>query len=59
VTASRISATSVSDSAGGFSQNVGFLRAAAAMTCSRCTCVGVTITIASTSLSSINASGSV
>ena len=57
--AAFISATSASDSAGGFSQNVGFLRAAAAITCSRWMCVGVTMTIASTLWSSISASGSV
>ena len=37
---SCIAATSSSDSAGGFSQNVGFFRAAAAITSSRCVCVG-------------------
>ena len=57
-TAACIAATSVSDSAGGFSQNVGFFRAAAAITSSRCVCVGLTITIASTAGSSIIASGS-
>jgi len=43
-----IAATSSSASAGGFSQNVGLRRPAAAITSSRCVCVGVTITIAST-----------
>jgi hypothetical protein len=57
-TASCISATSSSDSAGGFSQNVGFFRLAAAITSSRCVCVGLTMTIASTAGSSISASGS-
>jgi hypothetical protein len=54
-----ISATSASDNAGGFSQKVGFLLMAAAITCSRWMWVGVTMTIASTVLSSIIASGSV
>ena len=58
-TALCISATSSSDSAGGFSQNVGFFRLAAAMTSSRCVCVGLTMTRASTAGSSISASGSV
>ena len=56
--ASCIAATSSSESAGGFSQNVGLRRAAAASTSSRCVCVGVTITTASTAASSMSASGS-
>ena len=58
-TALFIAATSDKDSAGGFSQNVGFFRDAAEMTCSRCACVGVTITSASTFGSSMSAIGSV
>jgi len=59
VMACRISSAASIAIDGGFSQNVGFFRAAAAITSSRCVSVGLTMTSASTAGSSINASGSV
>ena len=49
--ASAMSPASASDSAGGFSQKVGFWASSPAITSERCVCVGLTMTTASTAAS--------